>query len=230
MTGYERSELPMFPLGTVLLPGGAFPLHVFEPRYRALARHCVDNDVPFGVVLIERGSEVGGGDVRTAVGCLARIVEHEELPDGRWAIIAAGETRVRIDEWLSDDPYPRALVTSWPDDPDVLDRARRDEAVRRVTRVMAMASEAGYQVPELDLKRTTMLLEDSEFTLRLAASIPVGALDRQRLLSAAGPSARLDVLDDVMEGVEIVVMTAIQDAAAGDGPGDASDDPSSGML
>ena len=60
--------LPMFPLGTVLLPGAPLPLQVFEPRYRGLTHDCLAGVPEFGVVLIERGSEVGGGDVRTNVG------------------------------------------------------------------------------------------------------------------------------------------------------------------
>ena len=61
-------EVPMFPLGTVLLPGGILPLHVFEDRYRELTEYCLGNQTSFGVVLIERGHEVGGGDVRASVG------------------------------------------------------------------------------------------------------------------------------------------------------------------
>ncbi len=76
----------MFPLGTVLLPGMPLSLHVFEPRYRQMVDDCRAGDGTFGVVLIERGSEVGGGDVRTDVGTLTRIVEARELPDGRWLL------------------------------------------------------------------------------------------------------------------------------------------------
>ena len=75
----------MFPLGTVLMPSVVLPLHVFEERYREMIRWCLDNEPEFGVALIERGSEVGGGDVRTQVGCVARIVEAAEMPDGRYA-------------------------------------------------------------------------------------------------------------------------------------------------
>src|SRR6478672_4324189 len=76
-------RLPMFPLGTVLLPFAHLPLHIFEPRYRALVKDCLAGDGEFGVVLIERGHEVGGGDVRFGVGTVARIVQTAELPDGR---------------------------------------------------------------------------------------------------------------------------------------------------
>jgi Lon protease-like protein len=106
----------MFPLGTVLVPGGLLPLHVFEPRYRRMVADCLAGDRRFGVVLIERGSEVGGGDVRTDVGTMARIVQAEEAPDGRWGLVALGVERIRVDAWLPDDPYPRAETSEWPDE------------------------------------------------------------------------------------------------------------------
>lgn len=109
---------PMFPLGTVLVPGTALPLHVFEPRYRRMIDDCLAGDGTFGVVLIERGSEVGGGDVRTDVGTLASIAEAEPLPDGRWMLVARGLHRIRVERWLPDDPYPRAEIVDWPDGPD----------------------------------------------------------------------------------------------------------------
>src|SRR5690606_29548107 len=98
----------MFPLGSVLVPGMVLPLHVFEPRYRALVRDCLAGDGEFGVVLIARGSEVGGGDVRTDAGTLARIVRVDEADDGRFAVVAVGLRRIRVVRWLDDDPYPRA--------------------------------------------------------------------------------------------------------------------------
>ncbi|HEY3239977.1 MAG TPA: LON peptidase substrate-binding domain-containing protein, partial [Acidimicrobiia bacterium] len=100
----------MFPLGTVLVPSAHLPLHIFEPRYRALAQDCLAGDREFGVVLIERGSEVGGGDVRFGVGTVARIVQAVELPDGRWLLDSLGTERFRIQRWLEDDPYPQAEV------------------------------------------------------------------------------------------------------------------------
>ncbi len=107
----------MFPLGTVLFPSLYLPLHVFEPRYRELVRTCLDGDGCFGVTLIERGSEVGGGDVRTMVGTMAQIVEAAEMPDGRWALGAVGTHRIRVVRWLEDDPFPRAEIEPWPDEP-----------------------------------------------------------------------------------------------------------------
>ncbi len=110
--------LPMFPLGSVLLPGGLLPLHVFEPRYRQLVIDCLADagDPEFGVTMIERGSEVGGGDERTDVGVVARMVQVNALEDGRYAVVAVGTRRIRVNAWLPDDPYPLADVDDWPDD------------------------------------------------------------------------------------------------------------------
>src|SRR5438128_2746014 len=102
--------MPMFPLGTVLLPGGVLPLHVFEPRYRAMVKHCLAGDREFGVVLIARGHEVGGHDQRHDVGTVARMIQVAELADGRYAMITVGMRRIRVTEWLPDDPFPQAEV------------------------------------------------------------------------------------------------------------------------
>src|SRR3954469_4555233 len=94
---------PMFPLGIVLFPHAVLPLHVFEPRYRAMTRAVLAGDQEFGVVLIERGSEVGGGDVRFRVGTIAHVVQASELSDGRFALAVVGVSRFRVEQWLPDD-------------------------------------------------------------------------------------------------------------------------------
>src|ERR1700680_541599 len=95
-------RLPMFPLGSVLFPAAMLPLHIFEPRYRVLMFDCTREgaEPEFGVVLIERGTEVGGADQRFGIGTVARIVEAGELPDGRWLVNAIGTVRVTVDRWL----------------------------------------------------------------------------------------------------------------------------------
>src|SRR6478735_2099236 len=111
--------MPMFPLGMALLPGAVLPLHVFEPRYRQMVHDILADDVEapeFGVVMIERGREVGGGDTRALVGTVARVVDMRALPDGRYALVAVGAERLRVNAWLPDDPYPLADIDVWPDD------------------------------------------------------------------------------------------------------------------
>src|SRR6478736_527027 len=97
-------RMPMFPLGSPLVPFQLLPLQVFEPRYRRLVEDCLATDSRFGVVLIERGSEVGGGDVRFDIGTVARILESAELGDGRIGLATAGEARLRVRRWLPDAP------------------------------------------------------------------------------------------------------------------------------
>src|ERR1700723_2185786 len=109
-------ELAMFPLQSALLPDEDLPLRIFEPRYGALVRHCQDTGDPFGVVLISRGREVGGGDTRCDVGVLSRIGEHAETGSGRYVLQCRTGERIRVSEWLQDDPYPRAMIRVWPDE------------------------------------------------------------------------------------------------------------------
>src|ERR1700722_18532641 len=101
----------MFPLGSVLFPFEMLPLHVFEERYRQMIASCLAGDQRFGVVLIARGSEVGGGDVRHDFGTIATIEVASPTPDGRYGVLARGGERLRVESWLPDAPYPRALVT-----------------------------------------------------------------------------------------------------------------------
>ncbi|MEN9646323.1 MAG: hypothetical protein RL238_2992 [Actinomycetota bacterium] len=197
--------LPMFPLGSVLLPGGVLPLHVFEPRYRALVQACIESvDHEFGTVLIEQGHEVGGGDRRRAVGTVARIVQVAELPDGRYAVVAVGTHRVRVASWLPDDPYPLADVDDWPDvEPDAPELAGMvDELTPRVRRAAALASELGDPVsdPNHDVSDDPLIA-----SYHLAALAPLSTVDRYDLLCADGPAARLRLLSERLDDVETLL-------------------------
>ncbi len=185
-------ELPMFPLGSVLLPSTAISLHVFEPRYRALARHCVHGDRRLGVVLIERGSEVGGGDVRFHVGTGARIAEAVELDDGRWVMAVVGEERLTVHRWLPDDPYPRAEVLPCPEPPLGRDASlRRDELERVLRRVVASKGELGEPVEELPAGLSP---DATVATWQAVAMSGLGPLDAQRVLETDGAGERLDLV------------------------------------
>lgn len=183
------TTLPMFPLGSVLFPSMILPLHVFEPRYRALVDDCVADNGEFGVVLIERGSEVGGGDVRTDVGTVAQVLEIERFDDGRCALAAVGTSRFRVNRWLDDDPYPRAEVTDWDDPaPESLDLDEVDALFRRA---LALAAELGEAPAPMDVE----LAEDAGLaTFQMAALAPLGPADRQVLLATEGAEARVRLL------------------------------------
>ncbi len=204
--------LPMFPLGGTLLPGEVLPLHVFEPRYRQLVLDCVESpDHEFGVVLIERGQEVGGGDVRRDVGTVARMVQVAETEDGRFAVMTVGTHRIRINAWLPDDPYPLADVDHWPDEePDApAVQTLLTEVTPRVRRATALALELGDEVadPQQDLSDDPLVA-----SYQLCSLAPVGAADRYDLLCAEGPAARLLLLRDRMDDIEALLQFRLGDA------------------
>lgn len=207
----------MFPLESVLLPGMVLPLHIFEDRYRALARACVDGDGEFGVVLIERGSEVGGGDVRSPVGTIAQVVQAEELADGRWAMVALGVRRARVDRWLEDAPYPLAEVSDWPDvvpeQGSAADAALRDvygEGCDLLRRALGLAAELG-QLPGSPVE---VAADPVIGSYHLSILAPFGSLDRQRLLCAEGPSERLALATALLH--EEILSLEAQRAERGD--------------
>jgi uncharacterized protein len=194
----------MFPLSAVLFPHGTMPLHVFEPRYRALMRDCLEGDPRFGVVLIERGSEVGGGDVRAPLGTRGVITRAAELPDGRWVLEVRGESVVVIDEWLPDDPYPLALVHDpepVPDQPHP--GPLLDDAAQRVRRARAVLSEHGGG-PPLEPGHALDGGGDPDLAAwQLCGAAPLNAYDAQRLLVADGPAERLALLVELMDDLDL---------------------------
>ncbi|MGW0175524.1 LON peptidase substrate-binding domain-containing protein [Rhodococcus sp. NPDC003322] len=199
-------ELPMFPLGTVLLPGETLPLQVFEPRYLTMVDHCTASPdrLRFGVVLIARGHEVGGGDERTGVGTVARIVQCRPVPGARLLLGCVGEQRIRVDEWLPDDPYPRALVRVWPDEPSVPSEAHVTILTARIDELTdvtaALAREQGGQAPRYP-DWDELPADPGARAFALARTLPLGPIDKLRVLSAPGPAERVIVLADALADV-----------------------------
>ncbi len=184
-------RLPMFPLGNVIFPYSAVPLRVFEPRYLDLLATVGEGSGEFGSVLIERGFEVGGGDARFSVGTRVRIVGSSDLEDGHKAIVVAGTDRIRIVEWLPDDPHPWAMVELLPDVTERFDVSELIDGVSaRLQRVMALASELGADTSELDLSVSEDPIAAS---FQLSALTPVTSLDSYELLSAASVDERLEL-------------------------------------
>jgi Lon protease-like protein len=199
--------MPMFPLGTVLVPHQPLPLHVFEPRYRALVRDCFAADATFGVVLIERGSEVGGGDVRFDVGCTARIIQGQEQLDGQWELATVGESPLRVLEWLPDDPYPLAEVElvedpAWTAD----DEPAFDRALASFRAVIDVAERTGSTV---DPRILELPGEASWDHWLLVGRAPLGELDRLALLRATTPTERLVSLADQLDELAAVLATRL---------------------
>jgi Lon protease-like protein len=209
-------RLAMFPLGNVVLPGEIVPLHVFEPRYRQLVLDClaVEQGHPeFGVALIERGSEVGGGDDRASVATAARIARVDPLEGGRFALVTIGVRRLSVLEWLPDDPYPIADVEVWPDTQDD-DEAEHRTAIEAMTKRVDEVRTLAVEVARATSKRraatrptTPRKLSDDVVTAsyQLAARSPIGPADRHRLLQAPSVAIRLDILAEVLDDVEAML-------------------------
>jgi Lon protease-like protein len=108
-------ELPLFPLNTVLFPGMPLPLHIFEERYKEMIAHCLQNDEPFGVVLIKDGQEAMDPAADPyEVGCIAQIEHIRPLEDGRYDLIAVGRERFRILQLKHHQNYLVGVVDLYP--------------------------------------------------------------------------------------------------------------------
>mgnify|MGYP000334811528 CR=1 FL=1 len=201
------TTLPMFPLEHVLLPGEPLQLNIFEPRYRALVADILDDGRRFGVVLITRGSEVGGDDERSDVGTVAQVLAHRELPDGRFQLACTGADRFRVTRWLPDDPYPLAEVELWPDGPagtaEQWDRAlvRFAERFEPVEEWFAEAARRDGR-PHSGIIGPPADAEPGEYTFGKTTALPLPELDRYRILSAPDPITRIDVMLAALDDVE----------------------------
>jgi len=134
----------MFPLGTVLIPAMPLSLRIFEERYLKLTGDLILQENPeFGVVLIERGPEVGGGEKRLGLGTLASVQNIGTL-DQFYGVESIGTQRFRVNAWLPDDPYPMADIDFIPD--LIWDESLMSEKLQleiRVRNLLAFASEFG---------------------------------------------------------------------------------------
>lgn len=189
-------RLPMFPLQAVVFPFTAVPLRVFEPRYQALLDRVLRDESSFGTVLIERGSEVGGGEERFEVGTRLRVVGVTEMEEGHRGIVVAGVGRIRVDRWLEDDPHPWAEVSEYPDGADAASADSLARARSLLERLMAIVSELGEDTRGIDLD----VSEDPvTASFQLAALTPVTPLDAHRLLVAADPRRRVSTIIEMLD-------------------------------
>lgn len=109
-------KLPLFPLNAVLFPGFTISLHVFEERYRLMIERCLEQEAPFGIVLIRKGPEVGGDAIPYQIGTVATIQQSKQLPDGRYYLNALGQRRFRVQYIAHRQPYPLASVADLPEE------------------------------------------------------------------------------------------------------------------
>lgn len=229
----------MFPLSTVLFPDAALPLHVFESRYLTMVRDCLAGgagggvasvlgagrddwrpvDRSFGVVLISRGSEVGGGDERFDLGTVARIERMAEAGGGRRYVLAHGIERISVASWLDDDPYPRAEVEPRPSVVATGDAEGLRAAEAAVRKLCSLLSELGER-PALPFELP--LARDVDVgSWQLCELVPLSPLDRQQLLTTDAVAERMDLLVELCEA-------KAQDVAALLAAGDRDQDDADG--
>jgi Lon protease-like protein len=184
----EVRELPLFPLNTVLFPGGPLPLRIFEPRYLDMVSRCMREQTGFAVVLLGEGEEVSSATSFAATGTEARIVDFDRLEGGLLGISCLGRERVRVVEaWREADGLNRGRVLDIAADPVVPVPIDLDWLKDVVARVLP---EAG------DAYRHVALRDDAAWVAnRLAELLPLSLSDRQALLELADPLERLAVLE-----------------------------------
>lgn len=207
----------MFPLGSVLFPSMPLTLRIFEERYLKLLGDLMSSDTPeFGVVLVSRGSEVGGGEQRMMIGTVASVTEIGTT-DEFLGLESFGSRRFRVNDWLPDDPYPIADIEFIPDliweDSLMPARVHLESQVRTL---LSLASEFGELVfgADIDLSDDPM-----SAAWQLAGILPIGELDRFDLLSSQSAEELLaQAYSIATSGIETVrAMLAGDDEQDGSG-------------
>jgi len=192
--------MPMFPLSTVLMPAMPLSLRIFEERYLKLLGDLIGEEHPeFGVVLIERGPEVGGGEKRLPVGTIASVIDIGTL-DQFYGIESFGTQRFRVNAWLPDDPYPMADIDFLPDliwdDSLMPARVHLESQVRKV---LAFASEFG----DLQYGADTELSDDPmDACWQLAGVLPVGQLDQVDLLNSESAEELISRTHEIVKSMD----------------------------
>lgn len=205
--------MPMFPLTTVLLPAMPLPLRIFEERYLKLLGDLLGEETPeFGVVLIARGPEVGGGEKHMDVGTIASVT-NIGTTEQFYGLESVGSRRFRVNAWLPDDPYPLADIDFIPDliwdDTLMPARVHLESKVRQL---LAFASEFGdlQYGPDVEFSDDPM-----EACWQLAGVLPVGELDQLNLLGSQSAeeliSKTYDVVNFAEEDLRTMLQTGLKD-------------------
>lgn len=187
--------LPLFPLGSLVFPGGPLPLRIFEPRYVNLVKRCMQTDSGFGVVLLFRGNEAGTAEATTAgIGTEVRIIDFDRLPDGLLGITCRGQQRFRIlRAWREADGLNMAEVEDLPAPPIISIPADLRFLAEILERVMP---ELGEDYAALEAR-----YDDAQWvSCRLAEVLAMETFERQALLELDDPLDRLQMLVKKVRG------------------------------
>jgi len=186
VTSRQTTDVPLFPLNTVLFPGGEVGLRVFEPRYLDMVRDCTRANSPFGVCLILSGTEVGEPATPAAIGTLAHIVDFSTTPDGLLGIRAQGSRRFRLARSrVRDSGLAHGEVELWPDEASIEVPVEFHLLATILERLLEKIGGAHANAPRANF-------DDASWVgFRLAELLPLENRERQMLLQTADPIERL---------------------------------------
>lgn len=194
----DRIEIPLFPLNTVVFPGGLLPLRIFEPRYLRMVRECLTKEQSFAVLLIHEGGEAGAPASFNDLGTLASIVDFDQLEDGLLGITAQGQRRLRaVSQGVAADRLISGLVELLPEDPSVPLADEYQGAADLLERIVTQLP-APLNYPEADFSDATWV------SGRLAELLPLPLPFKQDLLNLEDPGQRMDVLFGILQEQDLV--------------------------
>lgn len=193
----DKLTIPIFPLHTVLFPGGALPLRIFEPRYVDMVSDCLKHDSAFGVCLIREGSEVGNAASTYPVGTLGRISYWQKLPDGLLGITLRGEHRFEIvSEEILDNQLTMAEVQLLADEPEGAVPAQYQSLVTILEQIFEQMGEPYIHLPRHYDDVTWV-------SHRLTELLPIPLTLKQDFLQLSDPAMRLERLSGILKEMDI---------------------------
>jgi Lon protease-like protein len=189
----SAGEIALFPLGTVLFPGGLLPLRIFETRYVDMVRRCMRRDETFGVVLIKEGTETSSTVETALIGTTARIIDFQTLQDGLLGLLCRGEARFRIEERTQQsDGLNRARV-QWTSEPNDVPIDPKFDSLVDVLRTALSRLSNLSQFIEPRYEDATWV------SYRLAELLPLPVKLQQKVLEMQQPNERLELLAPLIE-------------------------------
>jgi Lon protease-like protein len=184
----DNSVIPLFPLHTVLFPGGPLPLRIFETRYTDMVRRCMREQVPFGVILIQDGDEAGEVATTATIGCTARVADFHMLQDGLLGIACVGDCKFRVMRvWRASDGLNMGEVAWLPPEATLALPAEYERLAATVRRAL---DELAEQYENVEKK-----FDDASWVgSRMCELLPIDLADKQALLELEDPLERLATL------------------------------------
>ncbi len=189
-------NLPLFPLNSIIFPGGVLPLRIFESRYLDMVKECARNQSEFVICLIKDGSEVGNAAKHQSVGTSCRIIDWETLPDGLLGVTAQGQSRVEIKTTqVQSNQLLFAEVEYLIEDDDETLPEKFDEWTHLIAAIIKELGEPFSQ-------QSQNLQSAHWVASRLTEYLPFELKQKQRILEIDHPLVRLENLQDMLKDIE----------------------------